>query len=813
MKRLAMLAGVSIFGLGSSIAIAQDVSDDADERKLSTITVTAQRVEQNIQDVPISITAISGDVLQDRSIESFEQLQFIAPGLAFNAGLNARQSSTTIRGIGTSLFNQGVEGSVAIVVDGIVIGREGAGILDFNDLERVEVLRGPQGTLFGKNASAGVISFVTKDPTDELSGNFRASYGSFNEVNLSAALSGPLTDGVRGRLSGFYNTRDGFLKNVFPGAPDNELGDRNEFGFRGKLAFDVGNTGEIIIGGDYTSRDDNSGALTTLSFSPGGPGTGLFGSGVPIIQNTLESFGVTPGPENDAIASEAAFFAEAEVFGIYANASFEFAGHDFVSLTSWRGWNSQDNNDADLVPLPFLAENSGDLEQRQFSQEFRLSSSQDQRLRYVGGAFFFYQDIDDRQVQIGTFGTDVLAPLLAPPGVPPEVIVASFANPTLPPTPPFPVALAPVGSQFGTDFRGTVEEFNIAGFGQAEFDVTDKLTIIGGLRLLYSDIDGTADIQIADGAIGISLLSPMLTPTPLEAGVDDFAVVWRVGLDYDFTDDISAFTTLTRGYKSGGLDNNSAAAETSQGAGDFITLEPEIPTQFEAGVRSIWADGRVTANLTGFYTIVDDFQSQAFIPTDGGLGIFSVANAGQVETFGFEADLTLIPVDGLTLSGALAYTDATFKDFDQAPCFTAQPIGPADCIDSNGDSAGDFQNLDGVDLGQSPDWIFNGLARYDFAEIFELSPFFQAGIQYRSSTISGNDGNLDTVIDDVVLIDFQLGASFLEDRASLTVYGRNIGQEDFPVAISVAAFDEGGFAQTPTFESESVYGIRLAYEF
>ncbi|MEL6921896.1 MAG: TonB-dependent receptor plug domain-containing protein, partial [Pseudomonadota bacterium] len=202
------LLSASAIALGSvAVSPAQAQEDDTADRRLGVVTVTAQKVEENIQDVPISITAVSGAALEARQIDGFDQLQYVAPGISFNAGINARQSATTIRGIGTGLFNIGIEASTAIAIDGVVMGREGAGIFDFADVERIEVLRGPQGTLFGKNASAGVVSVVTRGPTDEFEANFSAGYGSFNEVNLNGAVSGPIADGITGRISAYSNTR------------------------------------------------------------------------------------------------------------------------------------------------------------------------------------------------------------------------------------------------------------------------------------------------------------------------------------------------------------------------------------------------------------------------------------------------------------------------------------------------------------------------------------------------------------------------------------------------------------------------------
>lgn len=810
--RSALFTGSALGSLlFTSAALAQTAPNAGDDAtNFDEIIVTAQRVEQNLQDVPVSIVALPGDALDNRGIDSFEQIQFVAPGVGFQAGVNARQSATYIRGIGTSLFNSGIEGSVAIVVDGVVLGREGAGLLDFYDMERVEVLRGPQGTLFGKNASAGVLSFITRNPTDELTGSVRLAYGSDNEVNLGAVISGPMAEGVRGRLTGFYNTRDGYIDNVFPGAPQDELNDREDFGLRGKIEFDEG-PGLFRLTADYSKRDDNGGALTTRSFSTqngGGPGTGLLGSGVPLIPLTLSGFGIVPGADNFQIASDQSFFAEAEVYGISLEYTRPFGDLDFTSLSAWRGWESRDNNDADLVPIPILSENSGDLSQRQFSQEFRLAGGSD-RLQYVAGAFGFYQDIEDNQVQVGTFGTTSLAQALAPVVMlPPEVVLTNVILGL-----PFGVPPLPLGSEAGSITTIESDEVNLALFGQADYAVTDQLSVIAGARLVYSEVEGTNDIQIAPGAFAPSFLSTAATPVPLEASAEDTALVWRLGAQYDFNSDVNVFGTVTRGFKSSGLVNGVGVQESAPGSGRFPTVDPEIPLQFEAGIRSTLADGTVRANLTAFHTTIDDYQAQTLVPNDTGINLFLVANAGEVRTQGVEADLSWAPNRNFSASVAAAYTDATFQDFPQAPCFTLQPVGPGQCIDGNGDGVGDFQNLKGVELGNSPDFILNATARYEFDDLGGYRPFGQIGIQTRSDDTSGNGNETATTIDGYTLVDAQIGTFFDDDRASITLFVRNLFDENFATSIFGAPFDDGGFAQFISYEAQRSWGARLTYDF
>ncbi|MEO1657827.1 MAG: TonB-dependent receptor [Pseudomonadota bacterium] len=769
----ALLRTTAVATLSSGVilpALAQEPNDDV-------ITVTAQRVEQDIQDVPISVSAVSGEELTNRAIDSFDQLQYVVPNVSFANSLNARVSATTIRGIGTGLFNPGIEGSVALALDGVVIGREGAGVFDFADVERVEVLRGPQGTLFGKNASAGVINVVTKRPTDEFEGELRAAYGSFNEVNLYGAVSGPLTDRVRGRVSAYSNRRDGFIDNVNPDAPQSEVNDRDEWGVRGKLAVDLSDTAEWLISADYVSRDQAQAAFTYRQESPGGPGTGLLGFGVPVISTQSEAAGITPSPSNRSIASNGFFQTDAETFGVSSEAVFGIGGFDLVSLTAYRGWNNFDNNDADLIDLPLLAVNNSDLELRQVSQEFRLVSPQEDRFAYTVGLFYFDQEIDQRQIITGTAGLDLLGSL--PPGV-----------------------------LLGTDMVSDIEETNYAVFGQAEFDATERLSLIGGFRLLNSEVSGRLNRQVADGAVG-PYAGQNVTPEPLSAETEDTALVWRFGLQYFVNDDVNVFATATKGYKSAGVVSEITVDAVTPGGTDLPVVDPEVPLQYELGVRSQSAGGRLTANLTAFFTQIDDFQAQALVPLPGGLTNFTVANAGSVETYGVEGDVTWLPTDNLTLSTAFAYTKATIDEYDNAPCYALQTEAQG-CVVSNGQPT---QDLAGGELANAPEWTVNGLARYDFDLTSSLPAFAQVGFQYRGETFSNITNDPNMIIDSYTLVDAQVGVTFAEGRGTLALFGRNIFDEDFVEAIINMPFDTGGYAQYRSFEAEQTWGVRLDYAF
>lgn len=751
-----------------------------DRIALEEVVVMAQRTAQNLQEVPISVTAVGGEALDLRQIDGFDQLQYVVPGMTFGAGVNARQSASTIRGIGTGLFNIGIEGSVAMAVDGVILGREGAGLFDLADVERVEVLRGPQGTLFGKNASAGVISIITRKPTDTFEADIKVAYGSRDELNLSGAVSGPLGDRMQGRLSAYSNQRDGYLFNVNPDAPQRDLNERDEYGMRGKLAINLSADADLMLSVDYAKRDQAAGALTLRAPSPGGPGSGLLNTGVPVVGPLTAASGIDAGPKNRELAADQAFVNEMESRGLAAELNWRIGDFELVSLTAWRAWDSFDNNDADLIPQPFLAVNLGDLEQEQFSQELRLLSPRDQRLTYTLGAYWFEQDLKQFNTQAGTAGLDLLGAL------PPELLL-------------------------GTDMVTTVDETNLALFGQGEYALTDQLSVIAGARVLRSEISGDLLRTVTPGSVG-PYAGQSLTPEPLQGKVNDNAIAWRLGLQYFLSDETNVFATISRGYKSGGVVSGLTINGVGADGTALPTVDAEIPLQYELGVRSEAWGGRLTTNLTAFYSTIDDFQAQALVPAPDGTTVFSVTNAGEAESWGFEGELTVQATDALTLSLAAAYTRATFEDFTGAPCYALQPVGPGGCTDADGDGRGDFQDLSGGDLANAPEWVVNALGRYEF-DLLGLQAFTQVGASHRDDTLSSNSNDPNTRIGSYTLVDAQLGVNFSGGRGTVAVFGRNLFDEDFVEAIVGQPFDTGGYAQFRSFEAMRSFGVRLSMSY
>ncbi len=760
-----LLAGTGL-AMSSGPVAAQEAEPQASASVLDAeIIVTATRRAERLQDVPLSIQAVSGEELEARQISSFTDLQRVSPGLIFNQASSPRSSGTIIRGIGTNTFSDAVEGAVGINIDGVVIGRQGAGFTDFADIERIEVLRGPQGITFGKNASAGVISIITKRPTEDLSGNAFVSYGSDNEIKANASVSGPIVgDKVLARLSGFISRRDGIIENVNDGRDINDIDD---WGVRGKIELRPTETLNLLVTGDWAERQPDCCTWTTRAW-----GTG------PTLRAAEQAVGIVPGPNNRQTTLGARLFTNQKSRGIAGEANLELGDFTATSITAYRRWDAIDNNDADRTPLPILDLNQGDVDQRQFSQELRLASPSGRRLEYVLGLFYFDQQIVNNSIQQGTFG----APL--PPGL--------FLS----------------RRQFTE-----VDTKNYAAFGQGSIEIVDGLKLLLGARYTHEKIgidfvrDSLPGTLTLTPAYSCTRASPATCgpagPQPGVPSASDNSWSWRAGLQYNPTRDLNLFATVTRGYK--------GQAFNSQIDVSLLQLvRPEVPTSYEAGIKSTFLDGALTFNLTGFKTDFRNFQAEAVaINPVSNLLTFTIVNAGKLETKGFELETTLRPTTGLSVNFNLAHTDATFETFLQGPCYTGQTAAQG-CVTQG---AQRFQNLSGRPLPNSPNWILSYTARYDFALPGDWKAFTQGTVFHRSATITSLSQDPNTRLKGYELVDVSIGVTDPSDTFTLSLFGKNIFDTQYVETIFGTPLDTGGYSQFVGTNARQTLGASLAARF
>lgn len=598
--------------LSPLVAQAQTPGSNA-SNLLEELVVTARKREQNLQAIGAGVSLLSGREIAQAQLRGADDLGNLIPALNVQASSGPSTSSFNIRGIGTRTFSPGVEPSVSTMLDGVVMGRSGMAFFDLVDVERVEVLRGPQGTLYGKNASGGVIHVITSDPAPEFEGRVSATAIEENEYRLNGTVSGPITDSLGYRLTGSIVDDGGFSKNVFEGTRVN--GTEN-YNLRGKLLWNVNEDVELLWVSDYSQSECE---CTLLSIR------GVLES--PNQQNYLDQlFPVVPSASNQDVNNDQLTFSDIEASGHSLTINWELENHVLTSISAYRDWSSEGIVDLDNLPtnpiaLSFPGPPASD--QDQFSQEIRLASSPKTWGSYVVGAYYFEQDIESTSRVV----TSLLAPF-----VPPTTRIAS--------------------TEVGIE--------NLALFGEINFNVMDNLELILGGRYTQDDINYNTEVIGTDN---------LVFPPDGQASdsLDDSDFSEKIALQWSVDDQRMLYASYVAGYKGPAFDTSLVARDS------FV--KPETSDAWEAGLKSSWFDGRLVLNIAAFYAEYKDFQAEASVDDnidDQLPGNFLVVNAGEVTTKGLELEFISRPTDEWALTGGIAYTDGTIEEFPGGNCSGGQ---------------------------------------------------------------------------------------------------------------------------------------------
>ncbi len=600
------------------------LTDRRNPRKSSSRPKSARR---SSQDVPIAITVVTREALEHANITAATDIKRLATSLQYAENQSVRGTSLQIRGVGTQSFSNGLEQSVGTVVDGVTMARNGMGNGDLLDVDHVEVLRGPQGMLFGKNASAGLVSIVSRRPTDEPSAEGRISFGTYDELRASAVVNVPLTGQAAFRVAGFANSRDGLVTNVFDGG---KLNDHDEAGVKARLLWQSPDDDwQVYVSGDLSKIDGHCCAATVRSAVPGSP-----------LALSLASAGIVPGPRNLDVNLDAGAFSRSTNAGASVEVTWRLGEHELTSLTAWRTWELRENTDSDHTPQQALSINFGRSDLDQISQELRLASPTGGRLEYVVGLYYFDAELLGNNGQRGSLSL---------------------------------TSATPVSSRY---FVATNRTQSLAAFGQATVRATDKLRLILGARYTHDDVSMDFERSFFPGTV------PSTPPLTLHPSTSTANLSGRVGLQYDFEPDLMAYATASRGYKGPGFNALQGATIAANTA-----VRPEIPTSYEVGIKASLLDRRLTLNLAVYDTRFKDFQGQFFDPSAPPFGAFVVGNAGELHTRGAELEWAAHPTDELAISGGAAYNDAFYSDFRNAACWGTPATQPG-CVGGVFDATG-----------------------------------------------------------------------------------------------------------------------------
>ena len=697
-----------------------------------TIVVTAQKRAENIQDVPISITALSGKAMETANVTTVLELGQIATNFQTVRSSNTGSTRIGIRGVG-ALANTLIEPSVAVFLDGVYVPRSGSILGAFLDIDGVEVLRGPQGTLFGRNASVGALSLRSALPRNEFSGEISAEAGSFDRYKLSGHINVPIGPNVSARLAGMGQWYKGPWENRFDGKT---YGGSDDMAFRATVKADLGNI-EWIVRGDYTRLDGDGVVnfdLDAASISParlaflqaafhGGPDTNL----------------------NDRVMNQSVASGLVDKnWGVSSTASLDIGGSTLRLINSYRKWqNNQLDGDIVFFPVP-LATRSNLFDSGSQNHELQFISPErgwlDGRFDMVAGVYYFEEDFDlGEELNMDSQFCNVLVP--AGPG---RTACTAYLGST--------GGIAATNQDVFQNVR------SIAAYAQGNIHMSDALTLTLGGRWTNDRKRGTYS-QLSS-PFTQTLRAPEVLTYP---GISESRFTYRVSLNYKPADDVLLFANHSTGYKSGGYNSGGGvpSLSTFDADGNLVStrrlFDRETVKNYELGVKSRWLDRALTANLTFYRMDIAGFQDRAF---DG--VSFVVRNAGNLRQQGFELDLVMAPSDGFSVSGSLAYLDSEFTDFATA---------------SNLPGLGGTQDLTGKPNSFSPKWSGNvGVDWNGDIGSSGLRWAANANLSFVSDQYIGtvNDANPQSIADGYALLGTRLTLTGADDRWSLSVFARNL---------------------------------------
>ena len=746
-----------------------------DQAAPGDIVVTAQKRSENLQQVPLAVSVLSGAALAQTARPSIESAAQLVPSLNFLKAGTTLNQTIFLRGVGTASFSIAGEPSVSTVVDGVVYARSGEAFSDLIDIAQLEVLRGPQGTLFGKNASAGVINITTQMPKHALGGSVEASYFSNSEYRGKVSLNLPLGADLAARFTGFYGQYDGNIDNVTLGRKVNGY---KHYGGRAQLLYDPTPALRIYLTADYHKNDDDCCSVVVAT----GPLTGAGVATTDLSSTVLpapQGFNTRQNAQNTLAATKE------EGWGVSGQIDLGVGSHTLTSITSYRKWNNTEFREGDFLPAAYVGygqvSDVGPQKTNTFTQEIRLTSPTNQTISYVLGGYY------SRAFSERVFRRDGTA-CTAVAGAPTTALIPCGSANANASTPRYGIA------DFGSTFK------NVAVFGQAVLHLTDNFRMIGGLRYSQDNLSVfhsrvAVGLPIVNGLpTAASVIQPAFdqgvynayvaflaagqTPAfavanaPLSANGIPFRtssshhdLSGKLGFQADLSPNNVGYLTYTRGYK--GPAYNTFFNLTGTGVN---VIAAETSDAFEAGLKNKFLDGRLTLNIAFFFAKYHNFQANNPDLVAGAI-VSRFTNAGEVSTRGIEADLNWRPFTDFTVSGGVALTHARVDNF----------LAPA------GATAAQLIET-GTPLQYAPEWKGSLSADYRVRTGGPVDVFLGASGNFQSSQLSVFGPNpvqrLLGTIPAYGLVNVSAGIGDSADRFRLTLQVRNLFDKSYAASIS-----------------------------
>lgn len=778
---------------------AQALAQSGDEE----IVVTAQKRTQRLQDVPIVVTAVGKELLQDTGVKDVKDLMQVTPGLIVNSTNSESTTTARIRGVGTVGDNAGLESSVGIVIDGIYRPRAGTGIGDLGELERVEILKGPQGTLFGKNTSAGVINVITAAPDYEFGAEGVLTFGNYGAREASASVTGKLSEGVAGRLYFAARQRDGFYDIVTGPGPRTEKfdNDRQYWTARGQLLIEPSEDFSLRIIADYTDRDETCCSATTFLRGPTGPLVDL-ANGQPSSQNPVT-------PDERIGWSNRSGQGHVKDMGLSMEANWDVDWGTVTSITGIRNWKSEAGQESDFTTADLLFRRDDGqyfTEFNQISQEVRLAGEFDD-INWLVGAFYTHETLDQSSPLY--FGEDLerYFSLLFSGGATTGILPVFTGLPT--------GSILPYGLALHDTYEQTTD--TIALFTNNTWEVTDEFEITVGLRYTHetkevdahytngpgqgascaasrANRDAIANIIGPVGAarylatICTTFNDPAFNDVRTRQEVSNDELTGTLKLAYKFDEDVMVYASYARGYKSGGFNLDRARfgdPTVNSSVNPDTFFDPEFVDSYELGAKTRFFDGDVTLNVTAFHQEFEDFQLNTFTGIS-----YIVASIPVVKSTGVDTDITWrTPIEGLTLQGGVTYADTRYGNFEVDP------------------TSGVSDRLPGARLNYAPLWSGTMAATYetDLNESLAL----HANVSARYSDAYNTGSNLDPIKmqDSYWNLSARVGVGGIDDNWRVELWGANLLDETISNVIFDATLQTGTYGTI--LAPPRTYGVTL----
>ncbi|HEB0657774.1 TPA: TonB-dependent receptor [Pseudomonas aeruginosa] len=743
--------------------LASSVPDKADTA-LGKVTVTARRREEDSQKVPTPITVLGGEPLEAQRISRVQDLQQVLPSVNV-AYIHARQSSVAVRGIGNNPASDGLEGSAGIYLDNVYLGRPGMAVFDLLDIEQLELLRGPQGTLFGKNTTAGVLNISTRAPTFTAERTVEVSGGQDGYFQGRGTVSGPLGETLAGRLSAYRTRDDGYIKNIHD---DNYLNGGERQGARGQLLFEPNEDFSLRWIADYNEEDSSNGSMVVYG------GAERFWQRAALV-------GASPlrDPQRRKVNINGRQHVSVHQGGSSLEANWNLAGgYRLTSISAYRYWHFTPANDEQLN-VSAINDTGVEVHDRQFSQEIRLASPTGGAFDYVVGAYAFRQNLGNKTFT--SYGPLADLYLLG-------------AN------------LGALNDTY-SKANGKIETDSFALFAQGTWHLTERLDFTAGLRGTYEEKNAKVERfaplgGAAVGGVGAAVRNGQLGAYDSgDLSQYNFAPSALLSLSYQFSDDLLGYASLSHGEKSGGV--NLAVGSAPSAGADSLLVGPERANDAELGLKSTLFDRRLLLNANLFWTGIHGYQATTLYQAPGSTQLVQVlANAGSVRSRGLEFEATALPLRGLTLNFNGSYNDVTYLSFKDAPCpaeVSTRPGAPSSC------------DLTGQRVVGASKWIANLNGEYQWRLDDRFQPYVSASYAYRSAAEGTLDNSDLSKIDGYALVNLAAGlrSDLGDGQLDTSVWLKNAFDKDY----YLSAFASINGSYTASVGQPRTLGVSLRYDF